>query len=198
MLAKKWSRIVSRGRIWALPFLLGGAAVRWSERKLAGFYLKSLLGVKIGRGCHIGRGLKFATPGSVSFGDGCIVGEYARFWSEMEGGKLTVADDAEIGRNAVVDYSGKVSVGHKVVISERVIIYTHDHGYDPKSKPSASPLVIEDGAWIGAQAIILPSVRRIGRNALVGAGAVVTRDVPDDHVFVGGPGKLFPKRKRAE
>jgi maltose O-acetyltransferase len=54
----------------------------------------------------------------------------------------------------------------------------------------AKPVVIEDNAWIGGAAILLPGVR-IGRNAVVGAGAVVTRDVPADTVVVGNPARVI-------
>ena len=48
------------------------------------------------------------------------------------------------------------------------------------------PIVIEDNVWIGGRAVVLPNVT-IGRNAVVGAGAVVTRDVPSNTVVVGNP-----------
>ena len=54
---------------------------------------------------------------------------------------------------------------------------------------SAEGIVIEDGAWIGAGAIILDGVR-IGRNGVIGAGSVVTRDVPDYGIAIGAPAEI--------
>mgnify|MGYP001095878185 CR=1 FL=1 len=54
---------------------------------------------------------------------------------------------------------------------------------------SAEGIVIEDGAWIGAGAIILDGVR-IGRNGVIGAGSVVTRDVPDYGIAIGAPAEV--------
>ncbi len=56
------------------------------------------------------------------------------------------------------------------------------------------PLVIGDDAWIGANAIVLPGCGRIGRGAVVGAGSVVTRDVPDFAVVAGNPARLIRER----
>ena len=54
----------------------------------------------------------------------------------------------------------------------------------------AQPVKIEDGVWIGGGAIILPGVT-IGRNAVIGAGAVVTKDVPANAVAIGSPAKVL-------
>lgn len=54
----------------------------------------------------------------------------------------------------------------------------------------AQPVKIEDGVWIGGGAIILPGVT-IGRNAVIGAGAVVTKDIPANAVAVGSPAKVL-------
>ena len=54
----------------------------------------------------------------------------------------------------------------------------------------ARPVKIEDGAWIGGGAIILPGVT-IGRNAVIGAGAVVTKDIPANAVAVGSPARVI-------
>lgn len=58
----------------------------------------------------------------------------------------------------------------------------------------ANPLTIESDVWIGANAIILPRCRRIGNGAVIGAGAVVTADVPDFAIVAGNPAKVIRKR----
>jgi acetyltransferase-like isoleucine patch superfamily enzyme len=70
-----------------------------------------------------------------------------------------------------------------------------NHDYSDPSKPvveqgySVKPIVVEDGVWMGAGVIVTPGVR-IGRNAVVGAGSVVTHDVPPYCVVVGNPARI--------
>ena len=76
-----------------------------------------------------------------------------------------------------------------------VIIETHNHDFhsnykESKTKISVTNLIIEEGAVIGSRAIILSSCHYIGKYARVGAGAVITKDVPNYAVVVGVPGKI--------
>ena len=58
-----------------------------------------------------------------------------------------------------------------------------------------TPLEICGGVWIGARAIVLPGCKRIGAHSIIGAGAVVTRDVPDYAIVGGNPAKIIRMRK---
>jgi acetyltransferase-like isoleucine patch superfamily enzyme len=109
----------------------------------------------------------------------------------------------KIGRSGInegveIDYSGGVTIGNEVWISQRVIIETHEHvlSRGPKKTWSrrASPLVIEDEVWIGANALILPGVCRIGAGAIVAAGAVVSKDVEPFAIVGGVPAKKIGER----
>ena len=96
-----------------------------------------------------------------------------------------IGSHSQIDRNSILDFSGTLIIGQRVVISEAVIIYTHSHGHNPKSEARKTPLVIADDAWIGSRAIICEGVGRIGRGAIVAAGAVATKEVGDWKI-VGG------------
>jgi acetyltransferase-like isoleucine patch superfamily enzyme len=108
-------------------------------------------------------------------------------------GQLRIGRGSRINHRVEIDYSGGVEVGRDVWISQNVLIETHEHVLGPGVKESwpiaRSRLTIADGAWIGANVTILPGVSRIGRRAIVGAGSVVTRDVPDVLVVAGAPAK---------
>ncbi len=108
-----------------------------------------------------------------------------------------IGDDCSIGQNFVIGCIDEVAIGSKVLISSNVFIGDTIHGYADISRPVIDqPLErrgavhIEDGAFLGINAVVLPGVR-IGRNAVVGAGAVVTRDVPAWSVVAGNPGRLI-------
>src|SRR5512139_311062 len=90
----------------------------------------------------------------------------------------------------------EVHIGHHVMIGPAVQIYTAAHHLQVETRNQglevAKPIVIEDNVWIGGGAILLPGVR-IGRNAVVGAGAVVPRDVPPNTVVAGNPARVIRK-----
>ncbi len=104
-----------------------------------------------------------------------------------------------IGEHSYLDYSGGIKLGINVTVSERVQIFTHDHKIDGhhdwrENGLKFSALEIEDFAWIGAGAIVLEKVTRIGKGAIVAAGSVVTNNVDDYEVVGGNPAKLLRRR----
>lgn len=95
-----------------------------------------------------------------------------------------------------IDYSGDVEIKDNVRITNGVIIETHHHAFHSNPEVSRNvieptKLIIEEGAVIGSRAIILASCHYIGKNARIGAGAVVTKDIPDNAVAVGIPAKVI-------
>ena len=104
-------------------------------------------------------------------------------------GRLRLAESASIAAYAEIDTSADVTIGERVVLSEAVMLLTHDHIRDGKRGLVFSPLVIEADAFVGARAIVLESCHVIGEGAVVGAGAVVTRDVPAGETWAGNPAR---------
>ena len=90
--------------------------------------------------------------------------------------------------------NNEVHIGHHVMIGPAVQIYTAAHLLQAEPRIQgwevAKPIVIEDNVWLGGGAILLPGVR-IGRNAVVGAGAVVPRSVPANTVVAGNPARVI-------
>lgn len=144
---------------------------------------------KVGFSVLIQRGARFDTPRDVTIGNNCRIGVGVRALSERLGATLVIGDGVEVNRQVHLDYTGDLSIGSNALISEGVIIYTHDHGHDPRSEPLFMSKTIGAEAWIGARAIILPGCRYVGDRAIVGAGAVVSRDVPDGVIVVGSPAR---------
>ena len=104
----------------------------------------------------------------------------------------------EINRDVHLDTTGGLSIGSGVLISEGAVIYTHDHGLDPRSAPDGLPKTIGRNVWIGTRAVILPKCQRIGTGAVIGAGAIVTRDVPPFAIVAGNPARVVGYRLQAE
>ena len=89
----------------------------------------------------------------------------------------------------------------RIRIGEVSIHYALNHQFDrldiPMNKQGAhstEPVIIEDDVWIGMRAIILPDVR-IGKGSVIGAGTIVTKDIPEYSVFCGNPGRVVKSRK---
>lgn len=111
-------------------------------------------------------------------------------------GSIIIGDNVLLAKHVFIDYSGDVVIGSNVQLTNGVIIETHYHPFHSDYKESKdivipSSLEICDGAVIGSRAIIMPTCHRIGKCARVGAGAVVTHDVPDYAVVVGVPAKVI-------
>jgi acetyltransferase-like isoleucine patch superfamily enzyme len=97
-----------------------------------------------------------------------------------------------------IDATDDITIYKNVIISDDVYIYTHDHDMNSDDRNGNivhSPLVIEENVFIGVRATILNSCNRIGKNSVIGACTVVTKDVPDNVVYAGNPGKIIRKLK---
>ena len=166
------------------------ARPRWYVRLLAPLYQHR------GRGSKIYHSVRMDTP------------PYRRFWlgrhSVIESfccinnavGDVTIGDYTRIGiHNTII---GPVCIGNHVNLAQDITITALNHNFEDASKRideqgiSTKPVVIGDDVWIGANAVILPGVT-IGSHCVVAAGAVVTKDVPDNCVVGGVPAKVIKK-----
>lgn len=108
---------------------------------------------------------------------------------------LSVGNDCFFGRELLLDLQEQITVEDNVTVSHRVMILTHtDVGESPLKNgpfpPSQAPVTLGRGAYIGAGAILLPGVE-IGECSVVGAGAVVTKDVPACTITAGVPARIL-------
>lgn len=139
-------------------------------------YYRRVLGIHIGRDTHLAMRIFFTGYHhrcSVSIGDNCVV-----------------------NRQCHIDGRSGVVIGNNVNVSLQccLISLQHDHN-DPQFGAVGAPIVVKDHAWLGARAVILPGVT-IGEGAVVAAGAVVTRTVPDYTVVGGVPAREIGQRNR--
>ena len=110
--------------------------------------------------------------------------------------KLKINPSSVIGHNVLLDARKKLRIGSNVNISSEAMIWTLHHDYNSESFAAVGgETVIEDYVWICSRAIILPGVR-IGKGAVVAAGAVVHKDVPEFTVVGGIPAKFIATRNR--
>jgi maltose O-acetyltransferase len=113
--------------------------------------------------------------------------------------------DIEIGNNSGLGFNcrvyGPLKIGNDVMMGPDVMIFTQNHKTERLDIPMRlqtapkEPVYIGDDVWIGARVIILPG-RKIGEGVIIGAGAVVTKDVPDYAVVGGNPAKVIKFRNK--
>ena len=109
--------------------------------------------------------------------------------------KVNIGAGTVVGYNCELDGRRGLTIGDNVNISSDVKFYTLQHDYnDPGFTAVGAPVIVKDYAWISVRAIILPGVT-IGRAAVVAAGAVVTKNVPDYAIVGGVPAKVIGQRK---
>ncbi|MDM5121175.1 sugar O-acetyltransferase [Aeromonas rivipollensis] len=115
------------------------------------------------------------------------------------GRHIHLGERSYINMGATLLDNAPIRIGADVMIGPNVQIYTAAHALDADERiqgvETALPVTIEDRVWIGGGAMLLPGVT-IGREAIVGAGAVVTRDVPAGARVVGNPARILPARDK--
>lgn len=175
-----------------LRFLPGrlGVIVRkifWQKRFL------SCGDVKIGNDCI------FVKPGAMRFSGLTMINDKCFF--NADGGFITVGNWTAFNRGAHINAScgGKIVIGDHCPIGPGVVMRTSNHRFTNKEVfiqdqgHQSADIVIEDDCWIGANAVILGGVH-IGKGAIIGAGAVVTKDIPSMAIAVGVPAKVLKYR----
>ncbi|MBU1127061.1 MAG: acyltransferase [Patescibacteria group bacterium] len=169
-----------RGRVrvynWWLDFKLlivnrSGWCPFWIWRR----FIYKLNGLKIGKGSKIHVFCRFFNPAGIEIGEGAVIGEFC-----------------------FLDGRGKLKIGNHTDIASQVLIYNSKHDINDEGFTAfESEVEIGDYVFIGPRAIILPGVK-IGKGAVVAAGAIVTKDVEPSSVVAGVPAKEIDKRKLKE
>lgn len=172
------------------PLHLADRIYRWIENSISNILYRSIV-ASVGKRTRFQRSIWIAKPGSVFIGSDCLIAHKVIMGTEISGSRISIGDRVQINANCLIDHSGGITIGDDVLISQDVIIYTHDHGLDPRSEPMPFAKEISNGAWIGVRAIILPGCTRVGARAIVGAGAIVTCDVPDGAIVAGNPARII-------
>ena len=131
-----------------------------------------------------------------------IVGDRVRLVSTITPMEIAVQENAvlEIGENTFINYGTSIAAYDCVKIGKNCLVGTYVnisdnnfHRSEPDRRneiPESRPVILEDNVWLGTRAIILPGVK-IGAGSIVGAGSVVTHDIPPRVVAAGVPAKVI-------
>ena len=108
--------------------------------------------------------------------------------------KLTIGDYVWLGENCWIDNLDRVTIGSHVCISQGALLLTGNHDYTLSSFDYRNaPVVIEDGAWIGARAVVCPGVT-VRSHAILTVGSIATKDMEAYGIYQGNPAQLIRKR----
>ena len=151
---------------------------------------------KSGKNLFIDVNVQIHEPELVSVGDN--VSFHCGVFVFPEGYEITVGSDTHFAPYGIL--YGPLSVGNKCAIAGHVVLASSAHTHSLVDVPFVDQpldkrkITIEDNVWIGANAVITPGIT-VGTGSIIGAGAVVTKDVPPYSVMGGVPAKLIRMRK---
>jgi acetyltransferase-like isoleucine patch superfamily enzyme len=184
---------------------------------------RTVLGA-VGSGTFIEPGVRLLVPRRIHLGRRVMVGEGCFLDANTPRGRIELQDDVWLSRGSyIVAGEAQVVVGPQTYVGHRCLIYGHagvtvgrdvllandvqlicgNHTFSRRDvpiraqPPQGAPIVVEDDVWLGASAIVLGGVT-IGRGAVVGAGAVVTRSLPPYSIARGVPARVVGQRGAEE
>jgi len=141
--------------------------------------------------CHGTRKLFYRLAG-VKIGKGSTIHMWASFFQPKN---ISIGEDTIVGDHIFLDGRSKLTIGNHVDIASSVMVYNSEHDLSKEDFSAIEePVEIEDYVFIGPRAIILPGVK-VGRGAVIAAGAVVTTSVPEFTIVGGVPAKPIGERK---
>jgi galactoside O-acetyltransferase len=195
---------------------LGNVAVQ-----LHGILLKRWLG-SMGTDCHVELGVRFVGHDSIRIGNRCYIARNVDIFAggnvdypvdlgndvriregcyiDSHGGWIRLADKVFLGPQCMVYGHGGLSIGRNTMVAGQTAIVPANHKFSRTDIPlrdqgeMTKGIVIENDVWIGSCCTILDGVR-IGHDAVIGAGSVVTRDIPPFAVAVGIPARVTKDRR---
>jgi len=158
----------------------------------------------------------------LSFGKNCFIGDRVIIFEKTKGGKVKLGNKVEILRDTTLEtgpggqitigdhssihpgghlysFAENIEIGSGVMIAPACALYSYDHGIHPngiiRKQPvqSKGPVIIDDEAWLGVRVTVLSGVR-IGKGAVIGAGSVVSKNIPDNAIAVGTPARVVKMR----
>lgn len=138
-------------------------------------FILKLFGAKIGSGCRIKPGVNIKYP-----------------WF------LELGNNVGLGEDCWIDNIALVKMGNNVTVSQGALLETGNHNYKSRSfSLMLGEIHLEDGAWVGAKAVVGPGVR-LHKNALLSLGSCTSKDLEENSIYVGNPAVFVKKRIYSE
>ena len=183
-------------RLFLDYFVLSSASALASRVMACRGFPWRLWGVKVQSG--------FRCTGPVKISDGLpksIGRNFLCIGQLLLGGRVIIGDNVALNQNVfIVGGEGKlIKIGNNVLIGPNVVLRSSDHRFTDVDTPirlqghNEGEITIEDDVWLGANVVVTKDVR-IGRGCVIGAGSIVTRDLPPNSIAVGVPARVVSSR----
>lgn len=215
-----WSALLKYEAILLVSANVPGALGLWLRSKL----YPLLLG-KVGRNVTFGQGVVLRHPHKIAVGDNVVVDDLCCLDAKgqdntgitigngvfvgrgtilsCKNGDIIIEDDANVGFNTEIFSASRVRVGRKVLIAAYTYLVGGDHLFDRVDVPvldqgrTAKGIEVDDHAWLGAHVVVTDGAT-VGRDAIVGAGAVVVGAIPPFAIAAGVPCRVLRDRRDGE
>ena len=157
-------------------------------------------------------------------GANILIGDRVIIYQAEKGGPVEMGDQVHILRDAIIEtgfggyltigsgstvnprcqlnaYVAPIQIGRGVQLAPNCALYSYDHGFAPGESIREQPLqtrggiTIDDDVWLGVGVIVLSGVH-IGKGSVIGAGSIVTHDIPDEAIAVGSPARVIKMRNK--
>ncbi|MEO9662540.1 acyltransferase [Maribacter dokdonensis] len=163
-------------------------------------FLLRLLGMKIGANTLIPK-LYITWPHRVKLGNNCQLEENIYFKHDGVWGKgfsILIQDNVFIGSNCEFNITERIEIGKDSKIASGCRFIDHNHSTEllPKAKrkiDTSSKIILHEDVWLGVNVVVLMGVE-IGKSAIVAAGAVVTKSIPENEIWAGVPARKIGER----
>jgi carbonic anhydrase/acetyltransferase-like protein (isoleucine patch superfamily) len=162
--------------------------------------IRGIANIRFGKGCRIGRQAELnASQGNIELGEQSSLGLFSLV--ESRGDLVRIGARTAIGPFCILYGHGGLEIGNDCMIASHVVFIPENHRFDRLDVPmreqggTRKGICVEDDVWLATQVVVLDGVR-IGKGAVVGAGAVVTRDIPPYAIAHGVPARVISYRSR--
>ena len=156
---------------------------------------------RLGRHAYMVTPFRLDGPGGISLGDRTVLARGGWLYCHDAQARIIIGEGCELGFNNHIAAVGELRIGARVLTASNVYIADNVNGYEDVSRPIIEqpvrfkgPVSIGDGSWLGENVCIIGA--NVGRNCVIGANAVVTRDIPDYSVAVGAPARVIKQYDR--
>lgn len=148
-----------------------------------------------------------SNPVNITIGSGFIWGRYCQLFAQGGSGDavITIGNNVGLNFNVMInaDSGGKITIGDNVRIGPYTVMRASNHKIDDIDRPiytqghEPGEIIIEEDVWIGAHVTLLPNIK-IGRSTVIGAGSVVTSDIPSFSIAAGIPARVIKMRRKQD
>jgi acetyltransferase-like isoleucine patch superfamily enzyme len=182
---------------------LGALALAWADARA--YVHATLIRARWARrGVRVAPGAVIKARGRVLIEAGASVGRDAVIVAGAPDALIEIGRGTKVNQRCFVTAKRHIKIGHHVLFSNNVFVCDHLHAFDDVDTPviqqgagEPQPVEIGDGTWLGINVAVMPGVK-IGRQCVIGANSVVTRDLPDFAVAVGAPARVVRTLDAAE